>query len=227
MVIPLPAGIQLAGPPPPELQHRFYVLKHVVFALMLSLVLNFVVGVMADFVMALKISLNLIILCLTGIFLMNDDEHLRPAYNFMMTTCCQGCQEQCQGGVSCLVPFGGLCFLTFVMDVLVGQLGTVYTLCVGIIIGKIRNPLLIIHLLSSVISFLARVVGSWYCWKAYGEARRIQEGMEGGAWAEEGRQQPYSGGGSAWGGGGGTPEEGQQLQGFNAFQGSGNRLGGE
>mmetsp|Transcript_14592 Transcript_14592/g.28735 ORF Transcript_14592/g.28735 Transcript_14592/m.28735 type:complete len:228 (+) Transcript_14592:53-736(+) len=227
MVIPLPAGLnQLNGPPPPELNHRFYILKHVVLALLLSLVLNLVVGVMTDFLSALRGSLNLIFLCLTGIFLMNEDEHLKPAYNFMMTTCCHGCQEQCQGGMSCLMWFGVMCFFTLVMEVLAGEFTSIYRQSTAILTGKTNNPLLVIHVLSVVISVIARGVGSWCCWKAYGEARQIQVGMEGGGWAEDGRQQPYSGAGSAWGGGA-PPEEGQQLQGFNAFQGSGNRLGGE
>jgi len=211
MVVPLPGNLNhLAGPPPPELKSRFAVLKHVVLALCVSLVLNLIVGVMTDMLMVVKISLNLIVLSLTGIFLMNTDQHLGPAYKFMMATCCQGCQEQCQGGMSCLMPFGALCFITLVMDVLVGHLHNVFKLSSGMLSSHINNPLPVIHVLSAVISVVARFVGSLVCWRTYGEARRIDQAIAGRLrTAEE------------------AAEGGQQLAGSDAFQGSGNTLGGE
>merc|ERR1719379_1538089 len=66
-------------------------------------------------------SFNLILNTVVGIFLLNDDEHMGPIYQFMITTCCQSCAEQCRGGMSCLMTFILCNLITVVMDVLLNR----------------------------------------------------------------------------------------------------------
>lgn len=229
---------QLAGPPPPELAGRFQVLKTCVLAFIAALVLNIFTGIFTGILNAIGSSLTLIFLCITGIFLMNDDDQLRPAYNFMMRTCFQPCQDQCPGGMSCLVSFGIVCFVSVVLDLIMGQGKEIYVMTSAIFSGNTGGkPLIFVvalaRLLSRVIAVVFRIVGSFYCWKAYQDYRDMATlggggGGGGGDWGNE--QRPPSGG-QMWGGGtvgGGGGGGGQPTsQEFQAFQGSGQRLGGE
>merc|ERR1719436_63440 len=67
---------------------------------------------------ALAGSLNLMLNCVVGIFLLNEDEHLKQAYDFMVRTCFSPCHDQCNGGMSCLVTFAICCCITVFLDVL-------------------------------------------------------------------------------------------------------------
>mmetsp|Transcript_44904 Transcript_44904/g.88840 ORF Transcript_44904/g.88840 Transcript_44904/m.88840 type:complete len:237 (-) Transcript_44904:189-899(-) len=236
MVIPIPGGMpQLSGPPPPELSGRFQFLKYCVLALMAALLLHILVGLLTDILSAIRSSLTLIFLVITGIFLMNDDDQLRPAYNCMMSTCFQPCHDQCPGGMSCLISFGALCLVSVVIDLIMGQLQSIFTNSVALFGGKL-NFLRAALFFSMLISLLARSFGAYFSWKAYQDYRdmaTLPGGGGGNDWAND--QQPQSGGGGRmWGGGtiggggggggGGQPPPSQEFQ---AFQGSGQRLGGE
>jgi len=232
MVIPIPGGMpQLTGPPPPELSGRFQIIKFCVLAMIGALVLNILVGLATGILRAISSSLTLIFLCITGVFLMNEDDQLRPAYNCMMSTCFQPCQDQCPGGMSCLISFGGLCLVSVVLDLLFGQLRGIIYMTQQIVDGKTKSLIAVAHLLSIVIAIVARAFGAFYSWKAYQEYRDMATlGGGGGDWSND--QRPQSGGGGQmWGGGtiggggggGGQPPSTE----FQAFQGSGQRLGGD
>lgn len=244
VIAPGALGEPLFGPPPPEVRPRFQVIKYCVFAMMGAMVLRLIAGILlgrVDGVIAS--SFNLILNTIVGIFLLNDDEHLGPIYQFMITTCCQACADQCRGGMSCLMTFILCNLITVVIDVLLNR--TIESIFHGfeVVFTYGVNPspnrvAFILYLLSVTAAFIAQAIGSWQGWKAHQEAQNIGTTVIPGTW---GAPPPSGGGGhwADWGGGrlgGGDNRPGQvEMQdagrearpapGFQAFSGQGNRLG--
>lgn len=250
MVIPVGAlGEPLFGPPPPELRHRFQVIKYCVFTMMAALMVRLMSGMLMDRVYGMFVSsFNLILNTVVGIFLLSDDEHLGPVYKFMITTCCSSCSEQCRGGMSCLMTFVLCNLITVVMEVLLNRTiemilkGFEVVFTYGVNTSTTKAAFLL-YLISVTLAFVAQSIGSWHGWKAHQEAQAIGTTVVPGTWNAA---QPASGGGGGWNdwgggqlgsGGGGQanqvemqdrPAQGGQAgpaAPFQAFSGQGNRLG--
>merc|ERR1719181_1904950 len=150
-------------------------------------------------------SFNLILNTVIGIFLLNDDEHMGPIYNFLITTCCHSCAEQCRGGMNCLMTFVLCNLITVVMDVLLNRtiemilkgFEVIFTYGVGTSTTKVA---FFLYLVSVTMAFIAQAVGSWQGWKAHQEAQNSGTSVVPGTW---GAPPPASGGGgwNNWGGG--------------------------
>mmetsp|Transcript_47063 Transcript_47063/g.102414 ORF Transcript_47063/g.102414 Transcript_47063/m.102414 type:complete len:237 (-) Transcript_47063:117-827(-) len=233
MVIPIPAGgagglfgQPLSGPAPPELRHRFSIIKKCVYAMCASMCGKFLVGLLLGQPLSfLSSSLNLLLNTVIGIFLLYDDENLKHVYNFMMNTCCSPCQEQCQGraGMSCLLTFVFSNLITVVLDIFLNDVLQTIINGFGIIFdGKIQRPVdriaFTLYIVSATVAFVAQTIGAWQGWEAHKEGQNI------GSFSAPGDDPPASS--SSWfGGGGGTEMGARPAAGFEAFSGSGNRLG--
>mmetsp|Transcript_8265 Transcript_8265/g.24374 ORF Transcript_8265/g.24374 Transcript_8265/m.24374 type:complete len:250 (-) Transcript_8265:41-790(-) len=249
-MIPIMGTEQLSGPPPPELHPRFRVIKMCVLGMLASFAGKLFCGLLTGHIMGMvSSSLNLILLCVVGIFLLNEDEHLKVLYNFMQTTCCHffadhpPCQDQCRGGMSCLLSFVICCAMTVFLDIVLGGVIQVIYSGFEMFLQGRHRIIAMVYVLSTASALVSQIVGAWYGWKAYKEARDIGTSVVPGSWADEqaqaggggGNAAPASssmwGGGWAGGGGAGAAASGGGSQpppgGFQAFSGSGNRLGGE
>lgn len=147
--------------------------------------------------------------------------------------------------MNCLLTFVLCCAMNVVLDVILnGVLQQIFAEFGSLIDGRTSHNATVafatlIYLLSATCALVSQSVGAWYGWKAYQEARSVGTSQVPGSWAEEqqqGRQQApnnstAAGGNGLWGGGwvggegAGAARPGQQ--GFQVFQGSGNRLGGD
>mmetsp|Transcript_86870 Transcript_86870/g.246346 ORF Transcript_86870/g.246346 Transcript_86870/m.246346 type:complete len:229 (-) Transcript_86870:93-779(-) len=228
MVIPMGGlGEGLAGPFPPEMAHRARMIKLCIFGLIASISLKLFAVILDGRLSEISGSLNLLFGIITGIFLLNDDVHLKSAYDFMMNTCCQPCQGQCQGGLNCLMAWTILNVFYLIWDLL-------FNSAANMAIFGTFSFLSMIKCTAIVISYVAQGVGAFQGWKSYGEARNIGTMSVPGQWSESGTGRPSGGGGGGWGsawGGSGSADEGHEMgepsAGFKVFSGSGNRLGGE
>mmetsp|Transcript_19742 Transcript_19742/g.54314 ORF Transcript_19742/g.54314 Transcript_19742/m.54314 type:complete len:234 (-) Transcript_19742:61-762(-) len=232
MVIPLGSmGPPLMGPPPQQLQGKFVMMKYCVIGMMVSLAGSLFFGIvrggLADILVS---SLNLILITIIGIFLLRDDPFFTPMYNFMLRTCCQGCADQCQGGMSCLMSFGFCNLISVVMQVVlsnsIGSVIGLFKLATTTGIGPFDALLLVILAMSLLTQLVSQIVATVLAWQAYNMARDLGVGMQGGDWGGGGG---YSGGG-AYSGGQATQSqsatrEARPAAGFQPFSGGGNRLG--
>lgn len=253
MVIPIQSnqmGMPLAGPIPPELYHRTRVIKMCVFGLALGVALKVLAGIVIGQVMTtLTRSLTLVVSIVIGIFVLNDDEHFKPAYQFMMNTCCQGCQDQCPGGMNCLFIWIVTNLLSCFLDILI--YGTITIIIQGVPflwpsqVDLQKGTFFLLRALSALCALLSQSVGSWYGWKAHQEAQAFGTEAIPGTWGRDdspgGNNMGWNnnlnagwGGNNGWGGGaslGATAP--QQSSGggagteFQVFAGQGQRLGGE
>ncbi|CAL1156024.1 unnamed protein product [Cladocopium goreaui] len=107
MVIPIGGmGVPLMGPPPPEVAHRFRVIKYSILILILCTIGELIAGILGGaFGQMLVSSLNLILNALIGVWMLKDDSTIGRIYAFLGRSCCKPCTEQCQGGLTCLMPF--------------------------------------------------------------------------------------------------------------------------
>eukprot|EP00929_Paragymnodinium_shiwhaense_P014155 TRINITY_DN122031_c0_g1_i1.p1 TRINITY_DN122031_c0_g1~~TRINITY_DN122031_c0_g1_i1.p1 ORF type:complete len:342 (-),score=36.85 TRINITY_DN122031_c0_g1_i1:164-1189(-) len=134
MVLPVPVGGSPLGatgglgPPPPELAGRFQILKVCLFVMMVSAIGQFTAGLMLGTLSqdALFLSFNVVV----GIFLLNDDEHVKPFYKALMNTCFQSCAEHCRGGMSCLGSFVFLNVTSFILGILFNTSTAIFYLIV-------------------------------------------------------------------------------------------------
>lgn len=250
MVIPVGAfGQPLTGPPPPELRPRFVVIKACVCAMGLAVIFRLVAGLLMNSLsQMITLSFNLILNTVVGIFLLNEDEHLGPIYGFMLTTCCQPCQEQCRGGMSCLMTFVLCNLITVVLDVLLSN--TITKILKGVEAlfypqpdsptDAVSKVAFVLYLMSVIIALVAQAIGCWQGWKAHQQAQQDGHHVVPG---ESDWGQPSGGGGgwNNWGGGRVGEDRGRPAQaemqetpapgagrasaGFQAFSGQGNRLG--
>jgi hypothetical protein len=242
MVIPMGSmGPQLLGPPPSELAPRIAVIKYCVLGMIFASFGRIVGGAM----LGLKIldlllnCFNLIINTVIGIFLLRDDPLLARIYQFLSTTCCQMCAEQCGGGMSCLMPFILCNLITVVCDLFFTDLSALkmkYDTFAG---GPTNWPdsvfgfSFLLYAVAMVASFVSQTVGAIYGYLAYRQARDMGTSATPGSW----------GGGATGGGGGSVYQSGPRgypqardveseparpsrpSNAFQPFEGSGNRLG--
>eukprot|EP00747_Dinoflagellata_sp_TGD_P033306 gnl/TRDRNA2_/TRDRNA2_136535_c3_seq1.p1 gnl/TRDRNA2_/TRDRNA2_136535_c3~~gnl/TRDRNA2_/TRDRNA2_136535_c3_seq1.p1 ORF type:complete len:255 (-),score=43.19 gnl/TRDRNA2_/TRDRNA2_136535_c3_seq1:101-775(-) len=219
------------GPPPPEVADRFRKIKGCCIVLIIAMVFKFLIGcALQGGANALLDSFNILFNVIIGIFLLRDDPTFTPAYNFMMTTCCQGCADQCQGGMSCLLTFVICNVINVVLDILLN--GAVQRIVAGFEVmfnpaNWMNNPIPTIILSTWVIalfsSYVAQSLGAWHAWQAYKTVRDFGVTATGGDWRRSnGDNMPSSGGGYAREM---TPSAPPAQQSFQPFQGTGNRLG--
>jgi len=229
-------GTPLFGPPPPELASRFEVIKACVLVMMASLAAKLLVGLVeGKVVYVLTASFNLIIEIVVGIFLLSYDEHLGPVYNFLVTTCCSQCREQCQGGMNCLLVFVIFNFVTVLFDVLLYNALSRISAGVQLLTKSVtwQDPsqglACLLLVLSSMAALLAQTVGMYYGFKAFNEAQQGMSSVVGSN--DSGFSGPTA---PPWAGTGrrldGETEmaarESQPGPGFQVFSGQGQRLGG-
>ncbi|CAJ1401349.1 unnamed protein product, partial [Effrenium voratum] len=164
-------------------------------------------------------SLNLFLNTLIGIWLLKDDALIGRTYNFLGRTCCGPCTEQCQGGLTCLMPFILCNLLTVTLSLILNN-------DIGMMIALFKNMqnavtfydafVYLLWLVSALGAILAQVLGSIYGYLAYREIRDSGVTSSGGDW------------------GGGYPQAREEARearpaapasNFQAFAGSGQRLG--
>uniref|UniRef100_A0A7S0ZML2 Uncharacterized protein n=1 Tax=Noctiluca scintillans TaxID=2966 RepID=A0A7S0ZML2_NOCSC len=196
MVIPLIGfGTPMAGPPPAELQHRFRIIRVCILAMVFSIICLIVAGILLNRLgTSFFESLNLILNTIIGSFLMNEDPALGKVYKFFMQTCLQSCQEPCQGGMNCLLPFIVSNLITVVVAMvftsdlqnITGLFSVMSSLPPVTIVGAV------IFLAASVVALTAQMVGAVYGYLAYKEARDLGVTVTPGFWGRN-----FGAGGSA------------------------------
>jgi len=225
-------GAQLSGPPPPELSRTFEILRMCVLSMMAGLISKFLgVILLGGAVTALLMdSINLILNTVVGIFLLNDDPFFNKIYAFFLRTCCQGCADQCGGGMSCLMSFIICNLFTILMQVFLpspaeGTIGQLIAEFKMIFEGESSGPIaglgLALFAVGTLAAFLGQILGCWFGWKAYQAARDRGVTGQGGDWERSGGGAPIN------------PRAQDQQQarearpaaGFLPFQGGGTRLG--
>jgi len=243
MVIPLPAmGPPLMGPPPAELWPRFRIMKYCVVGMIGSTFARILLAFMlsASVSQVLVASLNIILNAIVGIFLLKDDPLLGRTYEFLATTCCQMCAQQCGGGMNCLLTFVICNAITVLFDVLLNNVigGLIHD--IGVIFDPnqwtsgIYGFLLGVNVLAIIVAFMAQTVGAVQGFLAYRQARDFGTTATPGEWSGGGG----GGGGPYFAGGRGSragypaaredapARESQPSANFQPFSGGGNRLGG-
>lgn len=143
---------------------------------------------------ALLGSLNLILISIIGSFLMNDDPTLGKVYQFVMKTCLQSCQDQCQGGMNCLLPFILCNVITAVMDIILnGVIGNIISLFSQLTTLPPDTAVgAVIFLVASVCALTAQIVGAVYGYLAYRAAKDLGVTVTRGFWGRN-----FGAGGSA------------------------------
>lgn len=233
MVIPISAGPQLAGPPPPELGDKFRIIK------MCTLTLFFcgVGRIFAGFMLpssegegrhgssAIGSASSLFINALIGAFLQSDDPTFRPIYEFFTQTCLRPCHEQgmCQGGLACLMTFSIFNAVSVVFDVVLPPYQWLMVPEYLDLALKANGTLSIgsgILAITTVAALLAEAAGAFYGFKCFQAAREGGVTATGGDWGQEMARPGGGGAAGSWGGGplGGGPLGGGPLGGAN-FQG--------
>lgn len=224
MVIPIGGfGTPMSGPPPPELAGRFKVIKLCILLMIGSVIAKLFGGILLNVAFSQAVnSLNLILNTVIGIWLLRDDPKIGQIYAFLVRTCCQMCAEQCQGGMTCLMPFIISNLITVVLDLFSGiiqQLGHYFNIISSGMMDGVRQLGLIIFTLAAFVALVAQGVGVFQGFMAYREARDLGTSSRPGEWAP----QSYPA----------AREMNQQTEApsraapkFQAFQGAGNRLGG-
>eukprot|EP00434_Breviolum_minutum_P026107 symbB.v1.2.023083.t1/scaffold2080.1/size104589/5 len=215
-------GVPLMGPPPPEVAHRFRVMKYSILILILCTIGELVAGILdGQFAAMLVSSLNLILNALIGVWMLKDDVTIGRIYQCLATSCCQPCTEQCQGGLTCLMPFIICNLITVVLGLILPPSG------ITISINAFKSMLnavtfleafvMMLLFVSTLGSFIAQVVGCIYGYLAYREIRDGGITSSGGDWGNsypEAQEAPSH------------EVRAPAQQNFQAFQGSGQRLGG-
>eukprot|EP00435_Cladocopium_sp_Y103_P033026 s1787_g8.t1 len=187
MVIPIGGmGVPLMGPPPPEVAHRFRVIKYSILILILCTIGELVAGILGGaFGQMLVSSLNLILNALIGVWMLKDDATIGRIYAFLGRSCCKPCTEQCQGGLTCLMPF-------IICNLITVLLGLILNNDIGEIIGAFKAMLnsvtfyeafvFMLLFASTVGALLSQVVGCIYGYLAYREIRDSGVHQTGGDW---------------------------------------------
>jgi len=254
MVVPLGAGgpedginpAAMLGPPPPELQPRFRRIKACLVALTGSIVFKLISGTLLIPTNAfgyLYNSLNAILNMIIGIFLLKDDPLVAPAHRCITRTCCSGCEDQCQGGMSCLCTWFFCCMITAVFGLLPVDGSDLMTVIVGF--RLILNPhlaedtkwwlpvrsavwfaMLALFTLATTVGLLAQIIGGWQGMKGFQEVQMLEP--QGGNWSMGRGGLDGLGGGPATAGG--MPPSGGPPQGFRepppSSAGGGQAVGG-
>mmetsp|Transcript_66296 Transcript_66296/g.153971 ORF Transcript_66296/g.153971 Transcript_66296/m.153971 type:complete len:248 (-) Transcript_66296:254-997(-) len=245
MVIPMGSmGPPMMGPPPAELWPRFKIIKYCILTLLICTLLRIMSG---SFVPDVKIggviwnSVSIVLVAIFGIFLMKDDALLGQAHRFLATTCCQWCDQNCGGGMNCLLPFVIYSALNVILDLLFGVIGDVVKM-----VELFFNPSdwttglegfwVGLNVISIISIYAAQITGAVQGWLAYRQAQDFGVTATPGDWST-------GGGGSSGGGGqyypGGPSQqaaaradrsdaparESRPSQNFMPFSGGGQRLG--
>lgn len=262
MVIPLGDGgpgpgmmaDPIVGPPPEYLIARFKKIKVCLLAQIFGSIIQLGSGIPlqpSNSQTLIINSLDLVLVIITGIFLLKDDPQISHWHNCLVRTFCQNCEAQCQGGMPCLCSWFFICFLN-VITALIPSNGSQLSVIIagmhevledntaadkmswGFAVRSIPWYMFFFTFFASeVIVLFAQLIGGWHGYKGFqGLLQRHQEMQA----HSEGAGEGYLGAGT-----GGTPMPGQgfdgqqsaapppqqqQQQGFRAFQGDGHRLGG-
>mmetsp|Transcript_107972 Transcript_107972/g.170580 ORF Transcript_107972/g.170580 Transcript_107972/m.170580 type:complete len:254 (+) Transcript_107972:89-850(+) len=252
MVIPIGGGgggiaPQLPpGPPPDAIEHRFRKIKTCLVVLMIALVVKFFSGMWLNpnAFFWIYSSLNPIMTTLVGIWLLNYTAPFDKWHRCLVSTCCQSCADQCQGGPSaCLCTWFMVCLIDAIFAILPFNGSDIM-----IVIGSIRllssdspsvgdSPSLTVCIAifatGTLCAFLSQAFGAYEGWMAIKQSQEFGP-QAGGEWADAGGRYStgFSGGYPGGGGYGGqspsappAPASAPRQNQFQAFQGTGNRLG--
>lgn len=237
MVIPIGGmGVPMQGPPPAELAPIFEKIKVCVLTMWVSMLGKLLAGLIyLGAINSLLDSLNLFLNTVVGVFLMRDDPQIGRIYKFLSSTCCGPCAENCGGGMSCLMSFIICNAITIAMQILLdnaigillGGLRAIFTNG-NMGIGMIQELAFAFWVIFFVAAFVAQVLGAWFGWKAYSQARAGGTSSREGTWGGGNSGGPT---GANWRSGGAaareapSAREGRPASGFHPFTGGGQRLG--
>jgi len=249
-------GEPMIGPPPRELEPRFRIIKVCLILQIIGLIVQLGSGIPLQPSNTYNIvfnSLDVVLIIVVGIFLLKDDPTFGGAHACLVRTCCSSCQDQCQGGVSCLCSWFIICILTAVMALLPVDGSQMLSFIAGFKVllnngsadgtkwgydtdSIVWEILFLVYFTSEVVVILSQLIGGWQGFKGFQEMTALQgAGGSGGAMPQDGGYGGDSGGvngargaapSSGGNGGGGDPSSGQARQPtFQPFAGNGNRLG--
>mmetsp|Transcript_52273 Transcript_52273/g.118029 ORF Transcript_52273/g.118029 Transcript_52273/m.118029 type:complete len:243 (-) Transcript_52273:89-817(-) len=241
MVIPMGGmGPPLMGPPPPELEGRFRVLKYCVLGMMVATAIRIVTACLIPKLVGQVIlaSVNIVLNAIIGIFLLKHDPLMGRMHNFLVTTCCSSCEDTCGGGMSCLITFALCNTITVVFDLLLnGVIGWIISA-----IGAVFDPaqwtspifgfVLAVNVISVILCYVTQTTGAVQGFLAYRQARDSGVTATPGDWGGGGGG-PYMGGGFPQQGRApmnagrddAPARESRPNQNFQPFSGGGQRLG--
>jgi len=240
MVIPIPGG-NLMGPPSAEVEPLFKKIKVCVMAMIGCTVGKwFAALLLGQFLPVLLASMNVVLNCVIGIFLLRHDEQMGRMADFLVRTFCQQCPQQVGGGLSCLMFFVVCNAVTVVMDLLGGSIYQLFAVFLPIAMSPEAWPNdffglgVVLFFITSMGSTISQCVGAYYGFEAYKQVASTGASQSGGGNYMPPAFQPSMGGNAGrsgqpapqasrqWGFGGATA--GGDT--FKPFSGAGQRLGG-
>ncbi|CAE7320740.1 TNPO1 [Symbiodinium sp. CCMP2456] len=198
MVIPIPGGIgtPLMGPPPAIVAQKFKIIKACIVIMIVctcgQLLAGALLGELGD---ALLSSLNLILNTFIGIWMLKDDPLIGKIFDFLARSCCGTCAEQCQGGMTCLMPFIICNIITVLLQIILSSEIQLIIKDFKVMLNSVsfydafRVWLLLV---STVGALLAQIIGSIYGYLAYREVRDSGVTMSGGDWSSGGTAYPQA-----------------------------------
>eukprot|EP00439_Symbiodinium_sp_Y106_P056694 s2379_g7.t5 len=215
MVIPIPGGMgtPLMGPPPAIVAQKFKIIKACIVIMIVctcgQLLAGALLGQLGD---ALLSSLNLILNTFIGIWMLKDDPLIGKIFDFLARTghslpilnnsssrnipsCCGSCAEQCQGGMTCLMPFIICNIITVLLQIILSSEIQLIIRDFKVMLNAVsfydafRVWLLLV---STVGALLAQIIGSIYGYLAYREVRDSGVTMSGGDWSSGGTAYPQA-----------------------------------
>ncbi|CAE7367385.1 Cdc40, partial [Symbiodinium necroappetens] len=225
MVIPIPGGIgtPLMGPPPAIVAQKFKIIKACIVIMIVctcgQLLAGALLGQLGD---ALLSSLNLILNTFIGIWMLKDDPLIGKIFDFLARSCCGTCAEQCQGGMTCLMPFIICNIITVLLQIILSSEIQLIIRDFKVMLNAVsfydafRVWLLLV---STVGALLAQIIGSIYGYLAYREVRDSGVTMSGGDWSSGGTAYPQARESHDE-----MPRDSRPAANFQAFQGSGQPL---
>eukprot|EP00930_Biecheleria_cincta_P042730 TRINITY_DN29402_c0_g2_i1.p1 TRINITY_DN29402_c0_g2~~TRINITY_DN29402_c0_g2_i1.p1 ORF type:complete len:257 (+),score=39.47 TRINITY_DN29402_c0_g2_i1:85-855(+) len=255
MVIPLgdggpgPMTQPMVGPPPEYLLARYRKIKACLIVQIFGSIMQLGSGIPLQPSNSQNLiinSLDVVIIIITGIFLLKDDLMISQWHQCLVRTFCATCADQCQGGVPCLCSWFFICFLNVIMALIPSSGSQISIIIAGIHLVlndsapdkmswgfPVRSMpwyiLFFTFFASEVILLLAQLIGGWHGYKAFQEVmRRMAEesggtgadpGVGGGFQGADGDPSMFRQGVAA------PPQQRQQPPSFTPFQGGGQRLG--
>lgn len=207
MVLPLGDGgpgqmmqQPMVGPPPEYLAARYRKIKVCLLVQIVGFIMQLGSGIPLQPSNSQNLiinSLNLVIIIITGIFLLKDDEQISHWHKCLVRTFCAGCEEQCQGGLTCLCSWYFICFLNVILALIPSSGSQISIIIDGM--HQVLNDstpdkmswgfpvrsmpwyiLFFTFFASEVILLLAQLIGGWHGYKAFQEfMRRLHELAEG------------------------------------------------
>eukprot|EP00403_Amphidinium_massartii_P009234 CAMPEP_0178410302 /NCGR_PEP_ID=MMETSP0689_2-20121128/20909_1 /TAXON_ID=160604 /ORGANISM="Amphidinium massartii, Strain CS-259" /LENGTH=225 /DNA_ID=CAMNT_0020031473 /DNA_START=88 /DNA_END=766 /DNA_ORIENTATION=+ len=195
MVIPLPAGSmgpQMSGPPPPQLESKFKWLRtFLAVELLGGFGILFTRILLGDAGNAIVQFLSCFLNCVFGIWLLADDPKVGQLHQCLVRVFCQGCADQCRGGLQCLLPFCLVNVIAFVVQLIGGDFAACFRAFSNVFSAaqvQLAQMVILLNGVSYLAVFVAEIGNAVLGCQAYSAAQQIASGVtaQDGTWGPSG-----------------------------------------